>query len=108
MSKQTFEEIDSMNKEWMKDDQTIEYNEDCKPGDNYWVYAISDYGHDCEECEECEDFCDKEINLGPYDFETGSGTASDMEAQGYDYRVVYLYKLVRGDEGSLEEEIIKH
>lgn len=95
------ENIDSMNAEWMKDDPTIEYNEDCKPGDKYWVHSISENNHECSECSECEDFCDKETDEGPYDFETGSGIAIDLEAQGYDYQV-YLYKLIKGNDGFLE------
>ncbi len=101
MSEQTTEEIDSMNKEWMEYDQTIDYNEDCKPGDNYWVHSISDNPHEYEYCQKCEDFCDKEINSGPYDFETGSDITIGLKHQGYDYQV-YLYKLIRVDYGFLE------
>ena len=60
---ETIKAIKAMTQEWIKCDPTIEYNEDHKPEDMYWVCTIDDLHHECEYSRSCIDqVCNNRLN----------------------------------------------
>ena len=97
--------VDTMTQEWIKDYNNIKYNDKCKSGDVWWLWAIREMyynGHDCELSDGCDSKgCSLGTHYGPYSYDDLCSLDADLYDPYFDKKITWFYKLERNKKGNV-------